>query len=153
MQGPLRHAIMWDDSNKSNEKQWLKSNKQIQHGVKIDSSLLHCFLEYILASKARLHTNHESLLHLLKSAFTLQSPFQQCHFIKFPCAACMLRHFSRVWFFLTLWTIARQAPQSVGFSGQEYWSGLPCPLPRDLSDSGIQEISYLSCICRWVLYH
>ena len=34
--------------------------------------------------------------------------------------------------FATLWTVAYQAPLSVGFSRQEYWSGLPCPLPGDL---------------------
>ena len=34
------------------------------------------------------------------------------------------------------WTVALQAPLSIGFPRQEYWSGLPCPLPRDLPDSG-----------------
>ena len=37
--------------------------------------------------------------------------------------------FSRVWLFATLWTVACQAPLSMGFSRQEYWSGLPCNLP------------------------
>ena len=37
----------------------------------------------------------------------------------------VLSRFSRVWFFATLWTVARQAPLSMGFSRQEYWSGLP----------------------------
>ena len=41
--------------------------------------------------------------------------------------ACMLSHFSRVQLFVTLSTVARQAPLSVGFSRQEYWSGLPWP--------------------------
>ena len=36
------------------------------------------------------------------------------------------------------WAIARQAPLSVGFSRQEYWSGLPFPSPGDLPDPGIQ---------------
>ena len=40
-----------------------------------------------------------------------------------------LAYFSRVRLFATLWTVAFQAPQSVGFSRQEYWSGLPCPPP------------------------
>ena len=39
----------------------------------------------------------------------------------------MLSHFSCVWLFVTLWTLAHQAPLSVGFSRQEYWNGLPCP--------------------------
>ena len=39
---------------------------------------------------------------------------------------------------LTLWTVAPQAPLSMGSSRQEYWSGLPCPPPRDLPDQGIK---------------
>ena len=35
------------------------------------------------------------------------------------------------------WTLACQAPLSMGFSKQEYWSGLPCPPPGDLSDQGL----------------
>ena len=38
----------------------------------------------------------------------------------------------------TSWTVARQAPLSIGFSRQEYWSGLPFPSPGDLSDPGIK---------------
>ena len=37
----------------------------------------------------------------------------------------------------TLWTVALQAPLSMRFSRQEYWSGLPCPTPRDLPNPGI----------------
>ena len=44
---------------------------------------------------------------------------------------CMLSCFSRVQLFATLWIIACQAPLSMGFSKQEYWSGLPCSLPGD----------------------
>ena len=39
--------------------------------------------------------------------------------------ACMLSRFSRVRLFATPWTVAHEAPPSMGFSGQEYWSGLP----------------------------
>ena len=42
---------------------------------------------------------------------------------------CMLTHFSCVQLFATLWIAAHQASLSMGFSRQEYWSGLPCPLP------------------------
>ena len=41
--------------------------------------------------------------------------------------ACLLSHFSHVQLFATLWTIAPQAPVSMRFSRQEYWSGLPFP--------------------------
>ena len=54
---------------------------------------------------------------------------------------CVLSHFSCVRLFVTLWTVACQAPLSVGFSRQEYWSGLPCPPPGDLSDPGIELVS------------
>ena len=50
---------------------------------------------------------------------------------------CMLSHFSRIRLFETPWTVAHQAPLSVGFSRQEYWSELPCLLPGDLPISGI----------------
>ena len=43
--------------------------------------------------------------------------------------------------FVTLWTVARQAPLSMGFSRQEYWSGLPFPTPGDLPDPGIEPVS------------
>ena len=45
---------------------------------------------------------------------------------------------SRVRLFATPWTVAHQAPPSMGFSRQEYWSGLPFPSPGDLPDSGIK---------------
>ena len=57
---------------------------------------------------------------------------------------CVLSHFSRVLLFVTLWTAAHQAPLSMGFSRQEYWSGLPCPPPWDLPDPGIEPTSLVS---------
>ena len=53
----------------------------------------------------------------------------------------MLSHFSRVQLLATPWTIASQASLSMGFSRQEYWSGLPCPPPGDLSNPGIKPRS------------
>ena len=74
-----------------------------------------------------------------------------CQRIRFP--ACMLSCFSHVWLFATPWTVACQAPLSMGFSRQEYWSGLSCPSPGDLRDPGIKSVSHISCIGRQVLYH
>ena len=54
----------------------------------------------------------------------------------------MLSCFSHVWLFVTLWTIAHQAPMSMGFSKQEYWTGLPCPPPGHLPDPGIEPTSF-----------
>ena len=42
---------------------------------------------------------------------------------------------------LTLWTVAHEAPLSMGFSRQEYWSGLLCPPPGDLPNPGIKPTS------------
>ena len=50
----------------------------------------------------------------------------------------MLGHFSHVKLFATPWTVARQAPLSMGFSRQEYWNRLPCPPPGDLPNPGIE---------------
>ena len=58
--------------------------------------------------------------------------------------ACMLSRFSRVSLFATLLTVACQASLSMGFSRQEYWSGLPCPSPRDLPNPGIELTSLTS---------
>ena len=41
----------------------------------------------------------------------------------------------------TPWTVARQAPLSMGFPRQEYWSGLSCPPPGDLPNPGIEPLS------------
>ena len=51
---------------------------------------------------------------------------------------CVLSHFSHVQLCAALWTVACQAPLSMGFSRQEYCSGLPCPPPRDLPNPGIK---------------
>ena len=45
---------------------------------------------------------------------------------------------------VTLWTVAHQVPLSMGFSRQEYWSGLPFPSPEDLSDPEIEPVSLAS---------
>ena len=58
--------------------------------------------------------------------------------MNFSICSCMLSHFSHVPLFVTLWTLACQAPLSVGFSRQEYWSGLPCSPPGHLAHPGIQ---------------
>ena len=49
-----------------------------------------------------------------------------------------LRH---IWLLAALWTVAHQAPLSMGFSRQEYWSGLPFPPPGDFPDPRIEPVS------------
>ena len=59
-----------------------------------------------------------------------------------PAAAAKL--LSRVQLCATPWTVAHQAPLSMGFSRQEYWSGLPCPPLGGLPDPGIEPVSLTS---------
>ena len=81
------------------------------------------------------------------------SPAPECRSLLWPCqrekiskfsspkqlmCVCMLSRFSHVQLFAALWTVALQAPLSMGFSRQEYWSALPCPPPGDLPDPGIK---------------
>ena len=56
----------------------------------------------------------------------------------------MLSRFGHVQLFATLWTVALQAPLSMGFSRQEYWSGLPFASPGDLPGLEIKPISLVS---------
>ena len=56
----------------------------------------------------------------------------------------MPSRFSCVQLCAALWTIACQAPLSMGLSRQEYWSGLPYPPPKDLPDPGIEPTSLMS---------
>ena len=58
----------------------------------------------------------------------------------------MLSHFSRVQLFVTPWTVAHQAPLSMGFSRQEYWSGLPFPPPQ------ISDRPELSSTTKWLSF-
>ena len=58
--------------------------------------------------------------------------------------AHVLCHFRHVQLFATLWTVAHQDLLSMGFSKQQYWSGLPCPPPGNLPDPGIEPIFLMS---------
>ena len=70
--------------------------------------------------------------------------FQMSFTIMFKSCVCLLSHFSCVWLFVTLQTVAHQVPLSIGFSRQEYWNGLPCPPPWNLPDPGIEPASLTS---------
>ena len=75
----------------------------------------------------------------MRTASTLLIPALLIH--RPPPRACMLSCFTRLQLFATPWTIAHQAPLSMGFSRQEYWSGLLCPPPGDLLDPEIKPES------------
>ena len=59
-------------------------------------------------------------------------------YVSIPVLWCA-KHFSRVWLCAILWTAGFQAPLSVGFSRQEYWTGLLCPPSGDLSNPRIEH--------------
>ena len=66
------------------------------------------------------------------------------HIRKSDKGVCMLSRFICVQLSVTLWTVAHQVPLPMGFSRQEYWSGLPCPPPGDLPEPGIKPTSLTS---------
>ena len=76
-------------------------------------------------------------------------------FLPYPRPVCLRANFPQPCptLFDPMDYIVYQAPLSTGFSRQEYWSGLPCPLPGNLPNPGIQLVSYVSCICKQALYH
>ena len=73
------------------------------------------------------------------------------NYIWYTVCVCVL---SRVWFFATPWSVAHQALLSMGFPRQEYLSGLPFPLSRDLVDSGMEPMSLVfSALAGVFFYH
>ena len=66
--------------------------------------------------------------------------FYFLYLLIFYLMCCVPSRFSCVWLSSTLWTVACQAPLSMGFSRQEY-CGLPCPSPEDLPNPGIKPVS------------
>ena len=73
---------------------------------------------------------------LYLASFTQHWVYKIFHVI--TCIKVKVKSFSCVRLFATPWTVAYQAPLSMGFSRQEYWSGLPFPSPGDLPKPGIE---------------
>ena len=74
-------------------------------------------------------------MHVVSDSFHITGALT--HKLRFSCVRVYLS-FSRVQLLATPWTIACQAPLSMGFSKQEHWRGLPFPSPGDLPNSGIE---------------
>ena len=72
----------------------------------------------------------------MKSVIGVFKEISELHHLKVK-----VKLLSRVRLFATPWTVAYQAPLSMAFSRQEYWSGLPFPSPGDLPDPGIEPWS------------
>ena len=81
--------------------------------------------------KSRTISVHKSIAHV-RDQGSAEAPM---------VCVCVLSHFSRVRLFATLWTVPHQAPLSMRFPRQEYWSGLTFPSLGDLSNPGIEPES------------
>ena len=97
----------------------------------------HAPWEYSLADSS-LGRNHLSGHFLPLMTEQPVSPFIGCVLVFLSCMPCMRSCLSSVWLLATLWTVAYQAPLSMEFFRQEYWSGLPYPPPGDLPNPGIK---------------
>ena len=75
---------------------------------------------------------------MAESSITLHLSRILTRFVNFLQISVKVKLLSPVWLFATPWTIAHQALPSMGFSRQEYWSGLPFPSPGDLPNPGIE---------------
>ena len=97
----------------------------------------HCHTGCMLAcTHTHIHTLGFLFQYLLKGQHAKWSS-SQAHLMY----ACSLHCFNRVRLFVTPGTVACQAAPSMEFSRQEYWSGLPCPPPANLSDPGMEPTS------------
>ena len=89
----------------------------------------------------------DGFFHILTWISHIATLFTTFYAFRYPSVCQLL---SRVQLFVTSWTAAHQAPLSIGFSRQEYWSGLPVPSSGDLPNPGIEP---RSPHCRQILYH
>ena len=121
----------------------------VSHSVTSNSANLWTMALQVPLSWNFLAKNTEVGSHfILQGIFQPRSPALQAHSLPSEPPgnmqsnhACVLSH---VWLFATLWLIAHQAPLSMEFSRQEYWSGLPFPSPGDLPHPGIEPTSLAS---------
>ena len=103
--------------------------------------LLHTCLEISMdrrTQRAIIHGVAKSQTQLSACACTQASTYLYYLSTYNTSMLLLLSCFSRIRLCTTPWTAARQAPLSIGFSGQEHWSGLPCPPPGDLPNKGTE---------------
>ena len=102
------------------------------------------FLSFLVATIWGLHlvssgfmatVNHHTIYRTGPRASTMNYLVQNASRAMLEKLMKLLGH---VWLFVTPWTVAYQAPWTMGFTRQEYWSGLPWPSPGDLPDPGIE---------------
>ena len=103
---------------------------------KLDSQIPHTFLSCQLKDKM-------SCIHFYDIYYWLD---EICSSV-YVCA-CVFNRFSCVWLFAILWTVARRAPLSMGFSRQEHWNGLTCPPPERIFLTQRLNLRLL-CLLHW----
>ena len=86
---------------------------------------------------SKVHPNKEALEQMQRAG----RGWEKKELLKMESNEKIFSLLSHVWLFATPWTVAYQAPPSMGFSKQEYWSGLPFPFPGDLPDPRIEPRS------------
>ena len=87
----------------------------------------------------------------LSALFSISSPITLCMICAHVGGCSQL--LCNILLFSTTWTVACWPPLSMNFSRQEYWGGLPFPPSGDLSDPGLNSVSWISCISRSILHH
>ena len=105
------------------------------HGVTKSWTRLTFTFSFDLQSHQKLLNTQNMIDDGNSVSFQLECIFKSVHVCM---CVCMLSHLSRVQLFVTPWTVAFQAPLSMGFSRQEYWSGLPFPSSGDFPDPVIE---------------
>ena len=109
------------------------SQREWTNGYKFRTFKKYIFISH--GTSISIH-NKKKAVYFIRSKSSLRLRLKVC--------TCMLSCFSRVQLYVTLWTVARQVPLSMGFSRQESWSGLPCPPPGDFPNPGIEPLSLMS---------
>ena len=115
----------------------------LQHTLRKSSPTFWIFLSLInkceLCAGPRCLTESHHLCGVNHPGISAGDPLSRHHG---PCSEyCEVKSLSRVQLFATPWTVAHQAPLSMGFSRQEYWSGVPFPSPGDLPNTGTEPRS------------
>ena len=118
---------------------YLLKNVLYMWEIPVAMSFIHCLIFYSsgAAAAAKLLQSCLTLWHHWRQPTRLPRPWDSpgkntgvgCHFLLQCMHACLLSRFSGVRLCATPWTTAHQAPPSLGFSRQEYWSGLLFPSP------------------------
>ena len=131
--GNMEHLFSYSNSIMLFQPLWIKFT------MYFFSNALQSYLCNIspFSQKAQLSINHLTIFIRKNQLFILS------YLVPKSAHHCVVQSLSQVWLFATPWTVARQAPPSMGFSRQEYWSGLPCPPPGDLPDPGIKQSKFI----------